>query len=164
VLTKNVRRTTLNKKLSFNSCINLISDNYAHAAKKLEEVDYKSQNTKSWVCEYLKDLGLRNLDYKDLISRSTDNEIFDILVFISARYHAIELIKVKVPDGREKDKSTTLSEKERHLYFSIISNIPRKPNGRINRVEFAKAAGLHRKKGERIIDKLKSYGHLKGNI
>ena len=164
VLTKNVRRTIVNKKLSFQSCIDLINGNYEHAAEKLEEIDYKSQNTKNWVCEYLKDLGLIASDYKGLISNSTDNEIFDILVYISARYHAIKEVKAKVPDGRKKDKSTTLSENERRLYLSIIRKTPRKPNGRVNRVEFAKAAGLHRKKGERVIHKLKSSGHLKGNV
>jgi hypothetical protein len=163
-LTKTVRRIVINRMLSFDSCIGLINRNYSHAAKKLEDIDFKHQKTKSWVCEYLKNLGLIESDYKGLISDSTNNEIFDILIYISARYHATEHIKVKVPDGRKKDKSTTLSDNERSYYLSIISKIQPKPNGRISRVEFAVVAGIHRKKGERIIDKLKSYGHLKGNI
>jgi hypothetical protein len=163
-LTKTVRRIVINKKLSFNSCIGLIDGNYSHAAKKLEDIDFKHQKTISWVCEYLKNLGLIESDYKGLISDSTDNEIFDILIYISARYHATEHIKVKVPDGRQKDKSTTLSENERSRYLSIISKMQPKPNGRISRVEFAVAAGIHRRKGERIIKKLKTDGHLKSNI
>tara|TARA_R110002012_G_scaffold321950_1_gene552697 strand:- start:24 stop:743 length:720 start_codon:yes stop_codon:yes gene_type:complete len=164
ILKDNARRLIVNKKLSFSSCIDLINENYSHSAKKLEGVNYISQNTKSWVCEYLKNLGLATSDYQGIITQSSDNEVFDILIYISARYHAIEQVKVDTPDGRKIKSINTLTDNERHFYLNLIRKTLRRPNGRINRTEFAKAAGLHRKKGERVIKKLKDEGYLGGNI
>lgn len=163
---KQARKMIYNGRLDIEEALKLVQSNYKHASKFIIRDSFVLSHSDRWVKSYFVRLGYLIIQVEDMVLESSQDEIFNAIIHISARWNAYKTLEGYFSDGRGRPSGSIFDDidKDKMQIIDIIKSVPLKPNGKINRQISGERLNVSRHKAGRIIEKLKSDGDIDGDM
>lgn len=150
-------------RLTFECIFETIRENYPYSATLLEEKHFHRKYSHRWLIGWLHRLDMNGGDDLSKLNSVGNDEPFEAILYLAARYQSYMVLAAKYEDKRLKSYISNQKGNNDEI-IKAIRRSPRKPNGKVDRSKLAVQCGVSRHKMGRVMKKLKSNGDIAGDL
>jgi predicted transcriptional regulator len=164
IILSSTTKVIRNGSLKFDSAFEMIRKHFSYADEVLRVECFNSDYSARWFEGFLHRIGAILIETKRTKIKLDQTQLFEAIVFMSARYQAYRRLDDIFIDRRQRKFRNSDASKEDQEILLAIQKTGMKSNGRVNRSKLASECGMNRHKIGRIIERLKSDGELDNDM